>query len=104
MMNNVTLGKRYRDTVSGWEGMATARYEYLNGCIRVELSGADATMKPYSAVFDVQQLEVVKTSDHAIPRGEPFLEPKPRRRRWWHVLEPRYGFTGGPQDHEPVER
>lgn len=38
--STVTLGKRYRDKITEFEGVATARYEYLNGCYRIQLSGA----------------------------------------------------------------
>lgn len=33
----VTLGKEYKDTISGFQGVATARTKYLYGCIRVLL-------------------------------------------------------------------
>jgi len=59
-MTGVTLGERYRDVVSGWEGVATARYEYMNGCVRIEISGSDKDGKPESFVFDVQQIEAVE--------------------------------------------
>lgn len=52
----ITLGKRYTDSVSGWSGTATARIEYLNGCIRYELSDHDKDGKPEAFVFDEQQI------------------------------------------------
>jgi len=33
-MSKFSLGKTLRDTVSGFEGVAVARVEYLNGCIQ----------------------------------------------------------------------
>lgn len=81
-MSAVVLGDRYRDRVSGWEGTATARYEYLNGCVRIELSAADKDGKPESFVFDVQQIE---------PVDEPPVVVKA-------------GRTGGPRDNRPVPR
>lgn len=33
----VELGKKYRDIVTGFEGIAVSRHEYLNGCIRFSI-------------------------------------------------------------------
>jgi hypothetical protein len=81
---DVILGGRYRDTVSGWEGTATGRYEYMNGCLRIELSATGKDGEPKSFVFDVQQLEPVKEAKVMV--GE-----KPAR-------------TGGPRDSTPLGR
>jgi hypothetical protein len=35
----VKLGETYRDPITGLEGVATARAEYLYGCVRVVLEG-----------------------------------------------------------------
>jgi hypothetical protein len=60
-MQKVFLGKRYRDIVSGFDGIVTSRHEYLNGCVRVSLTakklGGDK--KPVVDTFDVQQLKLV---------------------------------------------
>lgn len=80
------LGNTYRDPISGWEGVATARYEYLNGCVRVELSAADKDGKPDSFVFDHEQLVQVVGSDKVADI------PEPARR------------TGGPRSSTPVPR
>lgn len=77
----IVLGEKYRDTVSGWEGIATARYEYMNGCIRIEISGADKDGKPEGFVFDVHQVERVE--------GRVPTTPAP---------------TGGARSNRPVER
>jgi len=79
----VKLGKKYRDTISGFEGIATATYNYLNGCVRVELTGeylADKEKIPCK-VFDDEQVEEVKAP------------AKPNGRR-----------SGGPQSMDPVSR
>lgn len=52
----VTLGERYRDEISGFEGVATARYEYLHGCVRVQLEKGGGDGKPEEFVFDEQRL------------------------------------------------
>lgn len=82
MAKTVKLGDKYRDKVSGWEGVATARYEYMNGCVRIEISHHDKDGKPESFVFDIQQIEAVKA------------EPVKVLRR----------ATGGPRDSTPVAR
>ena len=71
----VELGKKYRDPISGFEGTATGRYEYLHGCVRWQLSG-NINGEPKDFVFDEPQLEAIAT-------------PKP--------LKPTRG-TGGPKD------
>jgi hypothetical protein len=78
----IELGKRGRDSVSGWEGVLTARYEYMNGCVRYELSSKDKDGKPQGYVFDEQQIEMVE--------AEP-VPTQPRR-------------TGGARGSSPVVR
>ena len=34
-IGKVKLGKKYTDKISGFEGIATARTEYMTGCARV---------------------------------------------------------------------
>ncbi len=53
---NITLGKKYKDKVHGFEGVATAKTEYLNGCNRVlleKMSGDDIK----EIWFDSPQIE-----------------------------------------------
>ena len=33
----IELGKKVKDSITGFEGIAIARIEYLNGCISVEV-------------------------------------------------------------------
>lgn len=63
----IELGTRCSDTVSGWSGVATARYEYMNGCVRYEVAAADKDGKPESFVFDEQQL--VQVDEPAVERA-----------------------------------
>ncbi|HEY3925243.1 MAG TPA: hypothetical protein VGL75_11840 [Acidothermaceae bacterium] len=79
----IVLGRKYRDTVSGWEGIATARYEYLNGCVRYQLDAKDDKGAPQGYVFDEQQVAEVEA---------PAVEREPARR------------TGGPRDNAAVAR
>lgn len=52
----VKLGEQYRDEITGFEGTATARSEFLNGCVRVCLEGGDDG-KPAEYWFDEQRLD-----------------------------------------------
>lgn len=87
MGHQFELGASARDRVSGWAGVITGRYEYLNGCERYEISGTDKDGKPEGFVFDAQQVEVT-----AAPAAELVRQPELVRR------------TGGPRDARPVAR
>lgn len=56
----IELGKKYRDNISGFEGVATARFEYLTGCIRYCLESGGKDGKPEEWIFDEQRLEEVE--------------------------------------------
>jgi hypothetical protein len=56
----ITLGDRCRDTITGFEGTATARYEFINGCIRYNLETSSPKEGVLELVFDEQRLEVVQ--------------------------------------------
>lgn len=34
----IKLGNKYRDTITGFEGTATGKHEYIHGCTRITLS------------------------------------------------------------------
>lgn len=74
----VKLGKKYRDKISGFEGTATGKYEYLNGCVRYELTASKLRDgKVLAQVFDEEQLEALNgkkpklTSKSGGPRDTP---------------------------------
>jgi hypothetical protein len=93
MLQDVELGHKYRDLISGFEGIAVSRHVYLNGCIRVTLGGGVLESgKVEDQSFDVQQLQWVDNgvADALAP---PVAE----------VVEPRRA-TGGPRDHTPPAR
>ena len=69
MSEFVILGKRYRDTISGWEGMATCLFTYLHGCRRVLLAGADSEGKPDDYAFDEPQLVLVNDAKTGFQGG-----------------------------------
>lgn len=64
-MENVKLGQRVRDTISGIEGIVIARTEWLYGCSRVTVQPEGAKDgKPYDYfVVDEPQLEPVDGRD-----------------------------------------
>lgn len=63
-MNKFKLGNRVRCIVSGFEGIITAKIEYLNGCcqfcVQPRCDDKEGTgKKPDALYFDWQQLELV---------------------------------------------
>ncbi|MDQ3672694.1 MAG: hypothetical protein M3364_09720 [Actinomycetota bacterium] len=76
----VTLGRKYRDELTGLEGVATGRHEYMYGCVRWTLEfEKDGEIK--TEVFDEQRLLLVETSERPqalATSGGPRPEP-PRR-------------------------
>jgi hypothetical protein len=78
----VLLGDKYRDNISGFEGTATARSEFLFGCVRVCLEGGkDGELK--TEWFDEQRLVrldgsvPVPTATSGGPRsGPPSRDPR----------------------------
>jgi hypothetical protein len=58
-----TLGAKYRDTITGFEGIAVSRTEFLYGCVRVCLEkGDEKGEKSVTEYFDEQRL--IAVSDH----------------------------------------
>ena len=74
----IQLGTRQRDAITGYEGVAIARCEYLTGCTRYELQATGTTNGAVIAPawFDETRLEGVdaqgaKPGGHANPPGLP---------------------------------
>lgn len=69
---NIKLGQKVRDKVTGFEGVAISRVEYLNGCIqfcvkpRVDKDGKDQD----GQYVDEAQLEVVKEPKAAVKKSD----------------------------------
>lgn len=86
----IELGRKMRDTVSGFAGVAMGQTVWLNGCVRVCLQPpVDKDGKlPEEKWFDEPQVEIVEDSP-AIPAGArdtggplpstPRRNPDPRR-------------------------
>jgi hypothetical protein len=89
---NIVLGDSYVDLVSGWEGVATSVYFYLNGCARVEIAAKDENGEPKSFVFDEVQLSrQVNIANIGIGITAEYGKIVSEK-------------TGGPRDSEPVPR
>jgi len=74
----IRLGMNCRDLVTGYEGIVTARFEYLTGCERYELQAPglhDGKLRE-ACVFDAGRLIVL---DSGISPGGP--PPTPPRNR-----------------------
>lgn len=65
LKTELILGAKYRDTISGWEGVCTAIHHYLNGCVRSSLDAVDKEGKPLGYVFDEEQLVLVREKTEA---------------------------------------
>lgn len=55
------LGDKLRDTVTGFTGIATARVEYLNGCVQFHLrpKTGESGKFPDGQYIDEEQLELL---------------------------------------------
>lgn len=87
MSITINLGDVARDRISGYEGVAIGRTQWLHGCMRITLQAQGLhDGKPIeSASFDEPQLELVKRGSYAPEvrqaqkTGGP--RPEPTRRR-----------------------
>lgn len=86
-MNTIALGSKVKDSVTGLEGIAIARTQWLHGCVRISIQpqGLDDKGAPKpSHTFDEAQVETVEekavasTSAAAAEkaRGGPIPEPQ----------------------------
>lgn len=89
----IELGDSVKDVVSGWSGIATGRYEYLNGCVRIGIAGPDKDGAPEEYVFDIQCVELVEKGAFA-KKFEHVREAEPQPVR----------SVGGPRSHTPPAR
>ena len=78
----VKLGTKVRDNITGLEGIAIARCEYLNGCIQIQIQPQklQENGKPVDDQWiDQQQIERVKDSKPVktdeVKRGGPQRTP-----------------------------
>lgn len=67
----IELGKKVRDTVSGFVGVAVARHTYLNGCSRYSVQpevDKDGKLPEWQA-FDEMQLCIVEEKAEGLTVG-----------------------------------
>lgn len=63
MKQEIKLGDKVKDPISGLIGIAVGRTVWLHGCARITVQpmGFDKTKKPYESIsVDEPQLEVIK--------------------------------------------
>jgi hypothetical protein len=84
-MAQIKLGDKVRDKITGLEGIATGRFEWLYGCIRfaVQPSILHEGKPVEPSTFDQDQLEIVaeKVPALAAPAGARPGGPKPDPKR-----------------------
>lgn len=82
MPQQIDLGKKYKDRVTGFTGIAMARHDYLNGCARITLQSTELREgKPVDGhTFDIEDLVYVDdgVAVKARPTGGPGDVPAPR--------------------------
>ena len=67
-MKKIELGAKVKDKISGLEGIATARIEYLNGCIQYAISppvDKDGNIRK-DWWIDEQQLEELEPKEETV--------------------------------------
>lgn len=86
-MNVFELGKVGQCTVTGFEGIITARTDWLNGCVRYGLQPpVDKDGKvPEAYWVDHDQLKYVEHSSKEVTLGKPTGGPMPNPKR---VVDP----------------
>lgn len=79
-VSTVTLGQDGKDTITGFSGIITGRYTFLNGCIRLEIT--PKTLKDGAPVdpevFDERRLE--GHTEAPVPPAGPRPGPTPYSR------------------------
>lgn len=76
----IELGKKYRDDIHGFEGVATVHSRHLTGCDRVLLEAMDDKNELKEYWFDVTRLESVKIPASETLPGGPQKTPPSRTR------------------------
>jgi hypothetical protein len=83
--SQVTLGQRYRDTATGFEGKCVAISFFEHGCERLTLKGMNGQNEIVEYAFDAPEVELITEG-----------KPQPIR-----AVEAK---TGGPHDLTPMRR
>jgi hypothetical protein len=73
----INLGQKVKDRITGMEGIATGRSEYLNGCIRI-LVQPQALKDGVSVEAQwVDEPQLVIVEDTAVEQAKPTGGPRP---------------------------
>jgi len=79
MKNEITLGCKARDTISGFNGTVIAITNWLNGCVRITIAPNELKdgRRIESDTFDVEQVELVEAAPPRtnVPTGGPTIHP-----------------------------
>ena len=69
----IKLGSAYKDSITGFQGVAIGRFEYLSGCVRIEIQSMELKDgKPIdSMVFDEQRLTACPSEQPGGPMPDP---------------------------------
>jgi hypothetical protein len=91
----IKLGSKVRDSISGYEGIATARTNWLNGCVGICIEGPLAkddkgVVRRDDLWVDEQRVEVLKV-DAWKPKGA-YANEQERR----DPIHPALASAGGP--------
>lgn len=76
----INLGDKAKDTISGFTGIVTGEFKYLNGCVRLQIEPdkLDKEGKVMEGrIFDIEQLALVKAKARPTlsPSGGPMSAP-----------------------------
>lgn len=72
MEDAVELGSEVRDSITGFEGTATGRAEYLYGCVRIQVEAHEIKDgEPQSCWFDEQRLSAASKATTGGPQSAP---------------------------------
>lgn len=80
----INLGDLVRDQISGFQGVAVGRTEWLYGCVRITVAarGLDKDGKPFdSQTFDEDQCEIVENGSMQAPSKDRTGGPRPNAPR-----------------------
>lgn len=78
--SKIKLGERYRDSITGFEGIAISIHTYIHGCTRVALQTLkDGDIKDFA--FDAPALVEIKTEKTVTSKRTGGPRPIPGARR-----------------------
>ena len=72
----VKLGSKVTDSITGFTGIATARTEYMNGCVRV---GIEAPLGADGKLLEVEWFDEQRVGESTATTGGPGPTPPAQR-------------------------